>query len=189
MTKAQKACWRVALGVEESNVMFLFSEKKTLGHYFSPHLSIWSGSVQGPGCKASPYPCFAGQPSWCHQNNRSDLLRWIDQLVASWKNGKVRQAGGEKHPLKTPWGVQAWFNLGGWAKFLCPRFSPALLWSHRAGAAHLKSPFHKENLAPRANVLSPRGNGNACLHHFVFPTKRYNGNGEFIPPHLFFLFF
>lgn len=41
--------------MEESNVTFLFlGGKNPLGRYSSPHLSIWLGSVQGPGCKILP---------------------------------------------------------------------------------------------------------------------------------------
>lgn len=36
MTKAQKACWRKTLGVEESNVTFLFLGKKTSWSLFFP---------------------------------------------------------------------------------------------------------------------------------------------------------
>lgn len=62
-------------------------------------------------------------------------------------------------------------------------------WSHRAGAARLKSPLHNETLGPEAKCTVTRGKRKRLPSPFCFPTKRYNGNGEFIPPHPFFFFF
>lgn len=181
-------------GREQCYVSIFWGKKKkksSLGHYFSPHLSIRSGSVPGPGCKISPrpYPVGCGRrsaplrlsakPKWCTQVNRSAL--------GKLGNGNGGQDGGEKHPLKTPRGAG-----GGLTREVERSFSarPSLPRSHRAGAALLKSPLHNETLGPKGEPTpSPRGNGNACLHHFVFLLNATMEMVNLFLPILFFNYY
>lgn len=99
------------------------------------------------------------------------------------------QDGGEEHPLKTPWGVRVGLTREVERSFSARASLRWLPWSHRAGAAHLKSPLHNETLGPEAKRTVTEEKWKRLPSPFCFPTKRYNGNGEFIPPHPFFFFF
>lgn len=167
MTKAQKACWRKTLGVEESNVTFLFLGKKTSWSLFFPspfHLvGIRPGARMQKSSPSMPPVRFL------------ETLKWFTQVTGSasgkWKCG----AGGRrKASFKTTVGSQG-----------C--FPPMLLWSHHARAAHLKSPLN-QNHGPKAKCAITEGKWQPLPPPLCFPSKCYNGNGEFIPLHPLFCF-
>lgn len=113
-------------------------------------------------------------------------MNW--SAVSELENGNAGQDGGEKHPLKTPWGVGVGLTWEVERSFSAPASLRWLPWSHRAGAARLKSPLHSETLGPEAKRTVTEGKWKRLPSPFCFPTKRYSGNGEFIPPHPFFFY-
>lgn len=78
MTKAQKACWRKTLGVEESNVTFLFLGKKPLGRYFP--LSFPSGWDPSRGQDEKVLPVHA--PTEVLRNTE---VIYSGEWISKWK--------------------------------------------------------------------------------------------------------
>lgn len=69
------------------------------------------------------------------------------ELISKLENGPVGQAGGEKRPLKSPWGA------GVGVSRRAERSRPSLWWlprSRRARAPRSPSPLHSEALGPEA---------------------------------------
>lgn len=109
MTKAQKACWRKTLGVEESNVTFLLLGKNPWSLFFP-----------------SPFHLVGIRPGARMQNSSLSLpllrlletLKWFTQVNGS-ASGKWKCGAGwrRKTSFKTTVGNQGWCNPGGWAIF------------------------------------------------------------------------
>lgn len=176
MTKAQKACWRKTLGVEESNVTFLFLGKKTSWSLFFPspfHLvGIHPGARMQTSSPSVPTMRFLETLKSFTQVNGSASGEW--KCGAGWRR---------KASFKTTMGSQGWCNLGGWAIFL------PMLPSNAAVV-----PPCQGSTSPCKPKPWPQGQ---MWHHWgqimlppplCFPSKCYSGNGEFIPLHPLFCF-
>lgn len=98
MTKAQKACWRKTLGVEESNVTFLFLGKKNLLVIIFP-LTFPSGWDPSRGQDAKVLPVHAP----------SEVLRKTEVIF------QVNEPASEEWKCGAGWRRKASFktNMGG----------------------------------------------------------------------------
>lgn len=168
--------------MEESNVTFLFLEKTPWVVIFRLTFpSGWDPS-RGQDAQFLPIPALRVSPAEVVRNMEAI---YSGELISRLENGPVGQAGGEKHPVKSPWGA------GGSAGGLS---AVALLCVGCRGPAvpgrHVHYPLcTAKRLAPRPNVASPRGNGNAYLHHFGFLLNATMEMVNLFLPIPFFLFF
>lgn len=159
MTKAQKACWRKTLGVEESNVTFLFLGKKTSWSLFFPspfHLvEIRPGARMQKSSPSMPPVRFLETLKWFTQVNGSASGKW--KCGAGWRR---------KASFKIIMGSQGWCNPGGWAIFLPMLPSNAAVVPPCQGST-FEIPFVNQNHGPKAKCAVTEGKL-CCHHHYVF---------------------
>lgn len=108
----------------------------------------------------------------------------MDQEV---ENGNVGQDGGRKRPLKPLWGVRV-----GVTQEVEQFFLPMLLSSAAVVPPCEGSTFEillaNQNHGLKAKCAITEGKCQPLPPPLCFPTKCYNGNGEFIPLHPLFQF-